>query len=597
MPEQPETHAVSPAPDREQTRLAASNRTTALLLAAAAVGFGSVLLLLAWTTGLAADRSVWARLVVGVLAFGAVAVLTWSLTAALGGQTWASVSLVEPGFLFPRLPTTLSLGPGGSSAWGGQFEVRWLRRAVEETARSLGAVEAYFPRPRGYILVATSRDELAGMAGRPVITSTVGPAGPWLLIPAESLPPYPQAENRRLDPDGPPDEPRDVLVIPAVHASELLTLRNHWVARAWLAAAGQRVLVGALLVSATVVLLAVSRPLPSARASDRTSDRGAAQAGASTTRGQPTATTPTTGRPTPLYQPMLANVVTGIVPVLTDAVAEPLAELATGVAATPADLKKLALENAVAPFVKSGSTNLGESLGSAIARWTGLTPSTQPVPPSKEATSQVQTTLQKALEDQLRSRPEVISAANKAGSTPEQLARELAITIAQGLATDMAQSLSRIPPSQTLDDPLVATIARGSAEQLAGRTRPPSEVQPPTTGPPPSPGRSYRVQRSDSLWGIAQRLLGSRATPREVDQAWRAIYRTNRATIGSDPDHLVPGQLLHIPNSLLPASNRGLIVPLLVSPGVAAAFAARWRRRADRGRSRLKHPVARSSLP
>jgi hypothetical protein len=122
-----------------------------------------------------------------------------------------------------------------------------------------------------------------------------------------------------------------------------------------------------------------------------------------TTTQQLPATT-ATARPSPLYQPVLNNVVTGVVPVVTAALARPLAELAATVAATPGDLKQLALDNAVAPFVKSGSTKLGEAVGDAIARRIGLRPSAQPARPTREATSQVQAGLEKALEDELRSR-------------------------------------------------------------------------------------------------------------------------------------------------------------------------------------------------
>jgi LysM repeat protein len=325
-----------------------------------------------------------------------------------------------------------------------------------------------------------------------------------------------------------------------------------------------------LLAVVAAVLLVVLRP-----------ERPASVVVSPTTR-QPPATT-AVSQPTALGQPMLANVVTGIVPVLAGALAHPLAELAGRVAATPADLKKLAFDNAVAPFVKSGSTKLGEAVGDAIARRTGLTPSTQPAPPSKEVTVKVQIGLEKGLEDELRSMPEVIAAARKVGQTPQQVARELATTVAQGLAAELAQGLGRLPQSKALEDPMVATVARDSAERVARSGRTTSPAPPSTTEPPPSPGRSYVVQRGDSLWTIARRMLSVGSTPHEVDEEWRAIYRANRATVGPDPDHIVPGQLLRIPGSPA-ASSPGCAIPLLVFPGIATAFAARrrWGERARR---------------
>lgn len=60
----------------------------------------------------------------------------------------------------------------------------------------------------------------------------------------------------------------------------------------------------------------------------------------------------------------------------------------------------------------------------------------------------------------------------------------------------------------------------------------------------------YEVERGDSLWRIARSWL--EATGRSHDGAavgrlWRAIYEANKAVIGDDPDLILPGQLLTIP--------------------------------------------------
>jgi nucleoid-associated protein YgaU len=613
MPEQPQGQAVEATADRDQVRLTKSTQAIATLLAVAAVGLGIVLLLFVWTTGWAADRSVATRLGIGALVFGAVAVLAWSLSAALNVFTQACVSPFEPQFLSPPLPmpVPVPVGPRGVTALRTRHDRVWrLRYLIEHTARLLGAIPVPHAAPRAYIVTVTRGDELAradlllpsrrparplrGLARWlfPYARTSSGEghgsgdrgeepsSGRWLLLPDVSI-----SEHAYSEGYAPEREPRGGLLLPAGHASDLLAPRNRWVARTWLAAAGERVLAGALLVSITALVLALGRGPASARTSGGNSGASRAQASASTTTGPLPPTTSSAGQPRRLYGPMVANVVAGIVPVVVGTLAKPLAELGKGAASTPAELKKLAID-AVAPLAKSASTKLGEALGDAIARWTGLTPSTQPATPSKEAKSQVQTTLEQALEDQLRSRPEVIAAATRTGRTPEEIARELATTIAHELAEDLAQGLVRVPPSQALADPFVATIARGTAEQAAESSRPPSRTPPPTAGQPPSSRRSYVVQRDDSLWRIARRLLGPGSTPREVNQAWRAIYRTNRATIGSDPGHIVPGQRLRIPTSLQVAPNRGWTVPLLVPPGVAA-LAACWRRRIGRGRSRL----------
>jgi hypothetical protein len=52
------------------------------------------------------------------------------------------------------------------------------------------------------------------------------------------------------------------------------------------------------------------------------------------------------------------------------------------------------------------------------------------------------------------------------------------------------------------------------------------------------------VRRGDSLWSIAARHLGPGASDAEIALAWPRWYAANRDLIGTDPDHLLPGQQL-----------------------------------------------------
>ncbi|AKZ56198.1 Secreted protein [Streptomyces ambofaciens ATCC 23877] len=49
---------------------------------------------------------------------------------------------------------------------------------------------------------------------------------------------------------------------------------------------------------------------------------------------------------------------------------------------------------------------------------------------------------------------------------------------------------------------------------------------------------SYTVRSGDSLWGIADSL--------EVDGGWRSLYVGNKEVVGTDPDHILPGQTLTV---------------------------------------------------
>ena len=62
----------------------------------------------------------------------------------------------------------------------------------------------------------------------------------------------------------------------------------------------------------------------------------------------------------------------------------------------------------------------------------------------------------------------------------------------------------------------------------------------PVSQPAPADGQTYTVQKGDSLSKIAKKHLGDA-------NAWKKIYEANKATIGDNPDKIVPGQTLKIP--------------------------------------------------
>lgn len=55
------------------------------------------------------------------------------------------------------------------------------------------------------------------------------------------------------------------------------------------------------------------------------------------------------------------------------------------------------------------------------------------------------------------------------------------------------------------------------------------------------------VRKGDSLWSIAARELGRSATAAAIAARWPDWYATNRQVIGTDPDLILPGQVLRIP--------------------------------------------------
>lgn len=93
-----------------------------------------------------------------------------------------------------------------------------------------------------------------------------------------------------------------------------------------------------------------------------------------------------------------------------------------------------------------------------------------------------------------------------------------------------------LPPLPSLDRPGNPPMQEPARPPLApARTLTPGRA---------AVGHPVVVRRGDSLWRIAARQLGPRATDAQIAAAWPRWYAANRAVVGPDPDLLLPGQHL-----------------------------------------------------
>ena len=120
---------------------------------------------------------------------------------------------------------------------------------------------------------------------------------------------------------------------------------------------------------------------------------------------------------------------------------------------------------------------------------------------------------------------------------------------------------------RSLEALLGISIAMGPAGAALAATTPglapvpapvvaPAEVRIPSLDRPsaplveiPAPAQRHVVVSGDTLWGLAAAALPAGASPREITEAWHRWYSANRATIGADPDLLLPGAVLELPRS------------------------------------------------
>jgi hypothetical protein len=79
------------------------------------------------------------------------------------------------------------------------------------------------------------------------------------------------------------------------------------------------------------------------------------------------------------------------------------------------------------------------------------------------------------------------------------------------------------------------------------RALPPVTLAAPrTTGGQTTP-QEVTVHRGDTLWGLAAAHLSANAADAEIAEAWHRWWALNRDVIGADPDLILPGQVLLVP--------------------------------------------------
>lgn len=103
-------------------------------------------------------------------------------------------------------------------------------------------------------------------------------------------------------------------------------------------------------------------------------------------------------------------------------------------------------------------------------------------------------------------------------------------------------------PAVALDEPSPGPVA-SAPEASAPVAGVPVVARPQVGTPQPGGSAPVRVEPGDSLWRIAERSLGVRATAAAVAEQWPRWYERNRSTIGPDPDLLLVGMLLTPPST------------------------------------------------
>lgn len=97
----------------------------------------------------------------------------------------------------------------------------------------------------------------------------------------------------------------------------------------------------------------------------------------------------------------------------------------------------------------------------------------------------------------------------------------------------------------------------------------PSAAGAPAGETPSAPATTHRVSDGESLWSITEELLDAGAAGAPTDpssggpsaqariaRAWPILYAANAESIGADPDIILPGTVLSVPEDLLRPPSR-----------------------------------------
>lgn len=97
----------------------------------------------------------------------------------------------------------------------------------------------------------------------------------------------------------------------------------------------------------------------------------------------------------------------------------------------------------------------------------------------------------------------------------------------------------------------------------------PSAADPQAEGTPSVPATTHRVSDGESLWSITEELLdagaagastapssGGPSAQARIARAWPILYAANAESIGADPDLILPGTALSVPEDFLSPPSR-----------------------------------------
>lgn len=137
-----------------------------------------------------------------------------------------------------------------------------------------------------------------------------------------------------------------------------------------------------------------------------------------------------------------------------------------------------------------------------------------------------------------------------------RLAERSCPAVTRGVVTaSLGFAVSAGVAGPALADPSVGPVGQPGSSGLSGLALPDrADGSPPATRAsrtaPPRTARAVVVHPGDSLWSIAAGLLAPDADDAAVTDAWHRLHHANASRVGADPDLILPGTRLVVPDDV-----------------------------------------------
>ena len=145
---------------------------------------------------------------------------------------------------------------------------------------------------------------------------------------------------------------------------------------------------------------------------------------------------------------------------------------------------------------------------------------------------------------------------------------------APGASDDLGWTPTASAPAPAGDTPAPAGDTSSNAGDTSSNAgdaarRPDAAAGATSADPSSPPATTHRVSAGESLWSITEEILdagsagsptdpssGGPGTQAQIARAWPILYAANAESIGADPDLILPGTALNVPEDLLSPPSR-----------------------------------------